>query len=221
MQAIIDTSTPAQRERLFISLCHSPKLLDTALRLRREGALDEQTERFVAGLDEGRIRAEHRHRHSSMVNWMGLGCRRLRTVLGDEAHDELVGAYTDDEAFYTPRGRSLPENYCLWVYDVLRDRGDEFAAQVAKLDGVASGIKLQPQAPSPWPGHRRHTSLPLEAFVSPHAVLDERGAPVSESNLEALRQAPPTKVFLLVGFDDARNFVFRQTLASSAATPHR
>ncbi|MCB9718529.1 MAG: hypothetical protein H6712_32060 [Myxococcales bacterium] len=183
--------------------------------------MDERTERFLAGLDEDRIRAEHQHRHSGLVNWMGLGCRRLRTVLGDEAHDVLVGAYADDEAFVTPRGRSLPENYCLWAYDVLRARSDDFAAQVAKLDGVVSGIKQQPGAPSPWPGHRRHASLPLEAFASSHAVLDEQGAPVDESNVATLRQAPPTKVFLLVGFDDAGDLVVRQTSASSVPTANR
>ena len=218
--SFIDASTPDRRERLYVSLCHSPKLLETAQRMCREGGLDERTRSFVESLDASRIRAEHQHRHNGLVNWMGLGCRRLKTVLGDE-HASLVQAYTDDEAFVTARGRSLPENYCLWAYEVLRARGDEFAAQVAKLDGVASGIKLDPNAPSPWPGHRRHASLPLEAFVSSWAVMDEQGEPVGEGNVDALRRLSPTKVFLLVGFDEAERFVVRQTLAPRPTQENR
>jgi hypothetical protein len=192
--------TPQELARLYLQLLHSRRMANEARRHLTEepAALGSGARALLETIDFEQLGAEQAGRVSDMLVSLKPVCPGLLATIGEERLHTLVAEYCESEYFWQARGRVLCENFCLFAYGALAERGDGFAADVARLDGVIIGLEAAPFAESPWPDHVKLAHEAEECFVARFRVLDDQLDTPNASNVEALRDAGPSATVVRV-----------------------
>lgn len=108
--------------------------------------------------------------------------RNLRTVLHDDMHLlnrifsradllPMVQNYAASPYFWMHRGRSLIEDFCLFVFQSYNI--DPLLKLVARIEGVHSGLSASIVLNTPWPEHQIEDQGKdiLESFLTPFYIV--------------------------------------------------
>jgi hypothetical protein len=82
----------------------------------------------------------------------------------------LVQAYAASPCFWIHRGRSLIEDFCLFVFQ--SSNINSLLKLVARIEGVHSGLSTSFTLNTPWTEHQieHHGNDTLEIFLAPFAI---------------------------------------------------
>lgn len=135
-------------------------------------------------------------------------CRNLRTVLHDdmrilkrvqskECMLSHVNAYCASPDFWHHRGRTLIEDFCLFLSKRIDD--DPLAATLARIEGVYSGLSVKPTERTPWAAHSIDISdeVVTERFSSAFVIdwtqfskCPSSYAPIERQTICCVRRTP-------------------------------
>jgi hypothetical protein len=209
------TDSVESRSALYLRLLYSPRYADCARRSLEDDShrLPQQTAELLRTLDFERLGIEQRARARNLAHQLGMSCKSLFALLSDDVRISLVRRFCDTEEFWTGRGRSLAENFCLVAFREFSERRERFLADVARLDGVLSGLVEAPGRPSPWPEvvGVAHERLELsdggigERFRSAFRLLDAAGRLPGPEHTEVVEGATPGSYLITVGIEPDRS----------------
>ena len=164
--------------------------------------ISEQMLVLLSTIDFGALRIERAARVTNLTRYLRRGSGALWECVGNALADRLVSAYSDSENFWTPRGRTLVENFSLFAADIVnadsplhRDLFELFG-RVSALSAPSSGLAEAPAcpctagsaevagpwaspAPPPWPDDGLSpvevaASVRVETFIAGSRLLDEQ-----------------------------------------------
>lgn len=125
--------------------------------------------------------------------------RNLRTVLHSElkflnlflSKDEMlpyVRSYCNSEDFWLHKGRTLLEDFCLFLCGQPVDAKLKFLAEV---EGTSSGVSFDQRATTPWPTHKKNLSSGIEYFEGEYyGLLSQFGSDNFLDRLSICRRSP-------------------------------
>lgn len=180
------THAPAQT-RAYLRLLYSARFgrgLERAVRRARPLAPELE---FVRRIDFAHLATEQKARIRNLAHAVRGTCRLLSQCLDETQFRALVAAYADSPTFWHGHGRSLTENFCLYAYKAYRSAGDEWSAEVARLEGVTCGLPVH-AASSPWAArlgldHSLSSIAPrrIETWTCQVCPIDAAGTLISAS----------------------------------------
>ena len=215
-----DFITPSGQAQLYLRMLHSASFAE---QLRAEftstaHTLPDGLRALIATVDFERLRAEHDHRIGDFCTYLAKACPLHKALVEEAMFCELAGAYCDSPDFVSFRGRTLAENYALWGYRWLVNRGEGFLAEVLRIEGVASGLGHTLEAQTPWAEHRRLKRTLAEVFISKFDVFD---ADLEAADLsvvvERSRRSPSPTLVCITRHPDGRIFVTSRAYQRSSS----
>jgi len=177
-------------QRMLYSTVVADVVFETARSFPSEVA--EPMLEWIRGVDTEQLAAERAARVRNLSAHLARALPTLQGMLGTDLHREWVSRFADAIEFWQARGRTLAENYCLYVAPRLDDL---FLSTLARLDGTLSGLAAAPRAASPWSGEPTPPvldgALATEVFRSPVHLLSATQAlpltvdrPIAASRME-------------------------------------
>lgn len=179
LEGLASTDTSDARLQIYQRLLYSSSASEQILKLAQElpEAFAPRTLALLRTIDVYHLSVERNSRVRNLSRHLERAAPRLTSFLGLSVHRNWVDQFASAPEFWSCRGRSLAENFCLFVAMRLND---QFLRAVAHLDGVMSGIRCAPQASSPWTGRVPHPLVPgsaaTEMIESPVRLLTAQGA---------------------------------------------
>jgi hypothetical protein len=177
--ALLASEAPSARLRLYQRLLYSSAVADVVFDRARAGDPDlaASTLAWIRSVNEEHLSVERAARVRNLSFHLQRACPTLAGMLGAEQHREWVASFADSDQFWFAVGRSLPENYCLFLAPRLED---PLLCAVARVDGILSGLPAAPDGVSPWTGERTLPAMKgavaTEVFSSPVRLLTAEGA---------------------------------------------
>lgn len=95
-------------------------------------------ETFVIKDDD--LVAEQQARHRNLFNFLKMSNPPLFLVLEEFQLKTEVSEYCDSDNFWQFQGRTLLENFCLYIYNKPSYMNKVFIREVAKVSGIISGL---------------------------------------------------------------------------------
>lgn len=180
-QAISVAGGAPARTRVYLRLLYSARFGARVRRaLERRRSFTTEDLQFVRSVDFQHLAAEQKARVRNLSFSLRKSCPFLAQLLSESEFRELVAAYADSQLFWQAWGRSLAENFCLFAYRKLLSAGCNREAEVARLDGVSSGVAASASgAASPWAmrfGLPHECGAGFESYRSSGRLLSEAGA---------------------------------------------
>jgi len=151
----------------------------------------EVIRRFLTGIDFRLLDRERSGRIRNLRGHILRACPSLDQVCDLRTLTELTEALADSDLFWSSIGRSLAENFCLFVATRRKDALSSFALDVVRLNGVVSGLRSGSLQPSPWPENAFHLDAldgsVRETLAVSHQLVDDAGNLPNAENLELVR----------------------------------
>lgn len=149
------------------------------LALERRDIPSENWE-MLAAVNFIRLAVERQSRIGQLVLHLGKQCGPLWSCISQSHIFELVSDFANSEEFWQVRGRTLAENFCMYVHSKFKEKENSFLGNLAELLGTMSALMANSEAKSPWTGHRQPSfsvgrEIQSEAFLSDFDLLDCNG----------------------------------------------
>jgi hypothetical protein len=183
---LLESGDPRARTLLYQRLLYSPSVATLVQSLLRGGGVKASaaTVAFLGSIDFERLAVEQWARLRNLSGHLARSCPGLHAVLPREQVEGMLARFVDSADFWTPSGRTLAENFCLYVhrqaYPQLHPSLQELARDMAHLDGIISGLCVD--APSPWDEALEQRTAPAlggalktESFISEWHLIDSEG----------------------------------------------
>lgn len=172
---------------------HPEKLSDAAIEL-------------ISSIDFDFLRVEQGARARNLGRQLRCSCPCLTRSFSDSFYESLVFRFCNSPEFWTSAGRSLAENFCLFVYNILRADKHYFWSELAKLEGIISGLSKRPTASSPWQGSIREVPRRIslssegavEVFRTPFKLISPDGVIPANANANAFEEFSPLTTYVCV-----------------------
>lgn len=202
---LLESDEPQARVLLYQRLLYSRRTAEEVQSLWRGGGgnISAPVEALLRTVDFARLTIEQRARLKNLSNHLSRTCAGLQAVLPVAEMEEVLARFVDSADFWLPRGRTLAENFCLFVYGQLSPVTHSLARDVARLDGIISGLSSDPDAPSPWAEHGAGEvaptlpgSLKTESFIAEWHIIDADGNPPTADNLQHVTQPGPCRILV-------------------------
>jgi hypothetical protein len=192
---LIQTDTARARSLLYLRLLYSSHYTEFIRTLMREERLriPPTTLAVLETVDFDLLTIEQSARKRNVLRHILRAAPSLEVALSGKQLSDLAESFVNSTAFWSARGRSLIENFCLFAFDLLEL--NSFKRDVMRLCGVVAGISVDHEAASPWPLDSDVDSTPLidgalatETFLSNWRLLDESGALPAVDNIKEVSQ---------------------------------
>ena len=149
--------------------------------LQPENVLDKEANFVLQNMSPDRLQVERAARLRNLRTVLHGDMKLMNQKVSKEALLPLVQAYASASCFWQHRGRSLIEDFCLFVAE--SNDVDPVTRLLAHVEGVYSGLSVSPTKKTPWLTHdmTRENNEVIESFDSPMTL-----------NWEALRSEKNT-----------------------------
>ncbi|WP_152592934.1 hypothetical protein [Nostoc sphaeroides] len=152
------------------------------------------------------LEVEQQARCRNLNRQLSRSCPSLFSVLPKEKLFNFVEEFCNSPDFWVLWGRTLAENFCLHVHYWLSAQELGFFAQLARLEGIISGLSSFPDKPSPWP--LATSTVPdevmfrnakaVEVFTSEWRLIDMDGRLPHPDNLSQLLIPSTHKIIIAI-----------------------
>lgn len=202
---LIQTDTPRTRIAVYQRLLYASRWSDFLKTIQKNDDLEipSSMATFLSTIDFERLAVEQKARMRNLNSHFARSCPSLYLVLSKETRQRLLEEFINYDLMWATRGRTLAENFCLFVYEELADPTNGFAREVARLSGMRSGLSYAPNTASPWVSVCSDVMAPslsgavaTESFISQWELVDETGNPPNEANLSQLSRAKRHRLVL-------------------------
>jgi hypothetical protein len=204
VRKLLGTDYPESRTAVFLRLLYSRSFsASVCTTMETEPwVISEQMLGLLNTIDFGALAVERAARVTNLTRYLRRGSGALWECIGNALADRLVSAYSESENFWTPKGRTLVENFSLFAADIVnadsllhRDLFELFG-RVSALSAPSSGLAEAPACPCtagsaevagpwaspaspPWPDDGLSPvevagSVLVETFIAGSRLLDEQ-----------------------------------------------
>jgi hypothetical protein len=170
---------------------------------------------LLANINKDRLIIEQGARAKNFHNYMLMTLPILKTVLSEDLLTTLTTTYCDADDFWEFNGRSLTENFCLYAYKFLKYKDMHFQAEIARLQGVISGLpNTKASGTSVWGGQVSIVNhLFTETYQTTAVLIDNSGALPGAENKTTLNNLStennkPSQISVVI--DDDNNIKVSQ-----------
>jgi hypothetical protein len=215
--ALLTSDSHSARTEIYQRLLYGDRWSAFVASVLKENpsAVPRATTSFLETINYERLGVEQRARTRNLRSVLSRNCPSLVGLIGPDAHLELTKGFVNWTEFWTPKGRTLTENFCLYAHASLLARGDRFASEVAHLCGVISGLKFAPSSPSPWTAVKSTQTLVFpvegaiaaESFVTIWQLIDQAGNVPSAENLAYVSLANKQRIVVIHCMDGKISFL--------------
>jgi hypothetical protein len=210
--ALFESDDPVTRTRLYLRILYGRRYLEQARLLVSDGAhLPTLTRRLIASIDFAAMDAEQRARSRNLARQLARVVPSVRQALGADLFEALVEDFTNSDAFWMERGRSLGENFCFYAWDASGFDLTQFQKDTLMGCGVGVGVSAAPEVACPWTASGVITLRGARAgevtstFLSDYVLVDQSGSFAESRNMDAvstrvrgrivINRAPDGRVF--------------------------
>lgn len=192
--AFFENDDPATRTKLYLRILYGRNYLDRARALADASAhLPVLTRRLIASIDFGAMELEQLARIRNLARHLARAVPSVHCVLGHVLFDALVADFTNSEAFWSQRGRSLGENFCLFAHVTPGFDLTGFHRDTLKGSGIAVGLAADPEVACPWAPVeairlRSQADELTETFLSDFTLVDGTGRFADPANLDLVSE---------------------------------
>jgi hypothetical protein len=174
----LGTDSVDARHELFLRMLYSPLFSVRVLAMAQSEPerVPPRSRLFLASIPPAKLAREQEARQRNLANHIARACPRLTSQLTTQGLGPLVARFCDTPFFWREHGRSLGENFCLYVSHGEARAKDALIRSLARLDGVCSGLPNRSSATSPWTGESTATDelgiLASETVYLERALFD-------------------------------------------------
>lgn len=204
---LVQTNSFEARNIIYQRLLYSSQWADFILSILADNsiALPSATRELFESLDYERLRIERNARVKNLDRHFERNCPNLYFCYSKEKLTPVFQEFVNSRDFWLIKGRTLSENFCLYVYKALSKETEGFIQDVAMLNGIMSGIaSLDGNIVSPWDTTMETNtvlfSTPVaivESFSSRWQILDSKGMLPNEENLDYVSQENPQEILVV------------------------
>ena len=162
------------------------------------GQVDCEDIEGLLSLDSDRLRVESEARVRNLAAQLKRACPRVAAVSGPD-FGKYVASFASAAMFWEVQGRTLAENFCLYLVGSLSPELD-YLSDVAQLDGIVSGIstgKISPWPPMAIPKEIAgvlHDGWVNEAIYTRRRLIDRAGLLLDVGNADQCAEPIPSIV---------------------------
>ncbi|MFW2438915.1 MAG: hypothetical protein ACN4GR_06030 [Arenicellales bacterium] len=182
-------STVDGRHSLMSRILYSPAFTRQAescfskLKTESPTRVPQKIETLLQSIDASALVIEQNARQRNLTNHVSRASPRLSAYIGKERLADFVSMYSDTPFFWMNRGRTLAENFSLYLHWTNVCESDSFFAALVKFDGVTAGIGNRKASRSPWTGESTNSQeselINSEIVYLAHALLAPDGELIS------------------------------------------
>jgi len=178
---LLKTDTTEARILLYQRLLYSKRWSQSAQFALHQSNIPESTYLLLKSINFERLTIEQEARRKNLANHLKRVCPSLEVIPLELLRISLQH-FVDSNDFWIPRGRTLAENFCLFVYHDFSFSTHDFEREVVKLSGIVSSFSADCDKPSPWKDQHEEDVTPhvdgasvVESFTSKFCMIDENG----------------------------------------------
>lgn len=158
--------------RFYLHCIYSAKFVELARHsLSDEGIYAHPLSDLISGEREPALQAEQAARQRNLVRHVVRACPRVAEYVGGEELASQINRYSSTPFFWSDCGRSLAENFCVYMVLCGDVSEDIVLIDLLRLDGAISGIGNRHTTKSPW---TREPTAPRDATQKASEILSFR-----------------------------------------------
>lgn len=121
------------------------------------------------------LEIEQQARHRNLFVFLKMSKAPFFDVINEEELREMLVKYCDHDLFWTFKGRTILENFCIFLHSQSRYQSQKRTLDIIKISGIISGIfenARENSTKSPWKNNKveivrnSSTDFTQESFVS-------------------------------------------------------
>jgi hypothetical protein len=201
---LLTSDQSADRGQLYLRLLYNQPLSAYLIEQveMAPASFPAATVRLLRSVNKYHLEVERAARIRNLTHHLARACPRFAAFMERELLHGWVQQFASSPDFWHMRGRTLAENFCLFLYPKLPD---PLLSEALRLDGIISGLSADPYVASPWTGAMHQTvvdgAIATELMQSKVRLLGDDGALPCRENLAYVSTPEPAIIAVVLSAD--------------------
>ncbi len=197
LNSLFETNKFSNLTNLYLQLLYSQKAAELAKEKLNAQSASPLVLKLLKTINFDRLSIEREARIGNLTTQLARICRIFFSICPRPRARVYVAQFCQSNLFWEFKGRSLEENFAVFLFDHLKSEGEFGLAEVIKLDGIISAVQIATDLESPWKDSTSIPSqtvnemvIPCEEYETPFPLVDSRNILINADNLQELMKYP-------------------------------